>query len=47
MQAYTHATANLNETRVDKMADKSVIGELKAEMQLPNLDLDVLVMGQY
>ena len=47
MRAYTHATANLNETRVDKMADKSVIGELKAEMQLPNLDLDVLVMGQY
>ena len=29
------------------MADKSVIGELKADMQLPNLDLDVLVMGQY
>ena len=29
------------------MADRSVIGELKAEMQLPNLDLDVLVMGQY
>lgn len=36
---------DLNKTHVDKLANQSVIGELKSEVKLPNLDLEVLVMG--
>ena len=36
----------MNKTLVDKLADRSVIGELKKEIKLPNLDLEVLIMGQ-
>ena len=35
----------MNKTLVDKLADRSVIGELKKEIKLPNLDLEVLIMG--
>ena len=36
---------NMNKTRVEKMADLSVIGELKIETQFPTLDLDAIVMS--
>lgn len=39
------AEGEMNKTRVEKMADLSVIGELKQETQFPNIELDAIVMS--
>ena len=38
---------DMNKTRVEKLADKSVIEDLKKDTKFPKMDLDLLVMGPH
>ena len=37
----------MNKTRVEKMADKSVLEDIKNKGNLPELDFKLLVMGKH